>query len=213
MKILIIADQESRRYWDFYKPGMLDGIDLILSAGDLSPHYLEFLVTMGRSPLYYVHGNHDDCYEETPPGGCECIDGKVVEFKGIRILGLGGSMRYKNGKNMYTPAQMRRKILKVLPQIWKHHGFDILLTHAPAEGLNDSSDLPHKGFADFLKLMDRYRPAYFIHGHNHQNYSSGYRRKDVYHETVVINGWEYYLLEIPEKEDEGLTKKHRMTGK
>ena len=103
MKILILADKESRKIWDFYEPGMLNQYDLILSAGDLSPHYLEFVVTMGNKPLYYVHGNHDDCYEETPPGGCVCIDGRVAEFRGLRILGLGGSMRYKNGKNMYTP--------------------------------------------------------------------------------------------------------------
>ena len=46
MKILIVADHESRRLWDYFEPGMLDQYDLILSAGDLSPHYLEFLVTM-----------------------------------------------------------------------------------------------------------------------------------------------------------------------
>ena len=208
MKILIVSDHESRRYWDFYQPGMLDGYDLILSAGDLSPQYLEFLVTMGHSPLYYVHGNHDDCYEQTPPGGCDCIDGKVVEFKGVRILGLGGSMRYKNGKNMYTPKEMRRRILKALPSILKHRGFDILLTHAPAAGLNDSEDLPHRGFEDFLKLMDRFEPAYFIHGHNHRDYSSGYKREDRYGRTFVINAWESYELEVPEG-PAALQKKNR----
>ena len=199
MKILILADKESRKIWDFYEPGMLNQYDLILSAGDLSPHYLEFVVTMGNKPLYYVHGNHDDCYEETPPGGCVCIDGKVAEFQGLRILGLGGSMRYKNGKNMYTPRQMRYRVVKALPSILRHHGFDILLTHAPAEGLNDSEDLPHRGFGEFIRLMDRFRPAYFIHGHNHKEYSSGYKREDRYGDTIVINAWETYVLEIPDE--------------
>ena len=35
MKILAISDIESKAYWDFYRPGMLDEFDLILSAGDL----------------------------------------------------------------------------------------------------------------------------------------------------------------------------------
>ena len=199
MKVLIVADRESRKIWDFYQPGMLDAYDLILSAGDLSPQYLEFLVTMGNKPLYYVHGNHDDCYLQTPPGGCECVDGKVVNVMGLRILGLGGSMRYKNGVNMYTPRQMQKRILKALPSIIKNRGFDILLTHAPARGLNDSEDLPHRGFAEFLKLLDRFEPKYFIHGHNHKEYSSGFRREDTYKNTMVINAWETYELEIPDE--------------
>ena len=89
MKILAISDVESKAYWDFYRPGMLDEFDLILSAGDLDPKYLEFLVTMAKCPLYYVHGNHDGRYAETPPEGCECIEDRVVEFGGLRILGLG----------------------------------------------------------------------------------------------------------------------------
>lgn len=59
MKLLLISDLESPYLWDHYKPGRLDGIDMILSCGDLSSKYLSFLVTMGRMPLLYVHGNHD----------------------------------------------------------------------------------------------------------------------------------------------------------
>ena len=46
MKLLLIADEEAPYLWDFYQPGRLDGIDLILSCGDLKQEYLEFLVTM-----------------------------------------------------------------------------------------------------------------------------------------------------------------------
>ena len=44
MKILVVADEESKSLWDFYTPRKLKGIDLIISCGDLSPAYLEFLV-------------------------------------------------------------------------------------------------------------------------------------------------------------------------
>ena len=40
MKILAIADEESKYLWDFYEKGKLDGIDLIISCGDLDPNYL-----------------------------------------------------------------------------------------------------------------------------------------------------------------------------
>ncbi|MBP5225223.1 MAG: metallophosphoesterase, partial [Lachnospiraceae bacterium] len=60
----------------------------------------------------------------------------------------------------------------------------------------------------FLKLMDRFEPAYFIHGHNHRDYSSGYKREDRYGRTFVINAWESYELEVPEGQ-ETLQKKNR----
>ena len=185
---------------------MLDKYDLILSAGDLHPQYMSFLATMCKTEVLYVHGNHDDCYEKTPPEGCISIDGTVVNYKGLRILGLGGSMRYKDGVNMYTPKEMRKRIRKAGRAIRRNHGFDILLTHAPALGLNDSEDLPHRGFEEYLRLMERYHPRYFIHGHNHKNYSSGYKREDRYQDTIVINAYESYELDYP---DEWLGKRPR----
>ena len=46
MKILAIADEESKSLWDFFDKSKLEGIDLIISCGDLNPHYLSFLVTL-----------------------------------------------------------------------------------------------------------------------------------------------------------------------
>ena len=37
MKIMVIADEESKYLWDFFERSMLDGIDLIISCGDLDP--------------------------------------------------------------------------------------------------------------------------------------------------------------------------------
>ena len=66
MKLLLVSDEESPYFWDYYRPGRLDGIDLILAAGDLKADYLSFLVTMGRAPVLYIHGNHDktQCHED-----------------------------------------------------------------------------------------------------------------------------------------------------
>ena len=50
MRILLVADEESKYIWDHYQPGMLDDVDLILSCGDLKADYLTFLVTMSHAP-------------------------------------------------------------------------------------------------------------------------------------------------------------------
>ena len=36
MKILLLADVECKALWDFYRKEELEGIDLILSSGDLN---------------------------------------------------------------------------------------------------------------------------------------------------------------------------------
>ena len=97
MKLLLLSDVEDPYLWDYFQPGRLDEYDLILSAGDLKAEYLRFLVTMSHAPLLYVHGNHDGNYEKDPPEGCRCIEDQVVKVGGLRILGLGGSVRYNGG--------------------------------------------------------------------------------------------------------------------
>ena len=93
MKILVIADSESKYYYDYFTPEKMDQFDMILACGDLSRSYLEFLVTMANKPLIYVRGNHDDSFNENPPEGCVCADGRLIVQNGIRILGLGGTLK------------------------------------------------------------------------------------------------------------------------
>ena len=194
MKILAISDVKSDKYYEYYKPGMLDEFDLILSCGDLSPEYIEFFVTMAHCPLVYVHGNHDDSYGRDPEG-CICADDKIVEVNGLRILGLGGSYFYREGKYMYTERQMKRRVRRLWYPLKKHGGFDILLTHAPAKGLNDFDDIPHKGFECFNTLMEKYEPDYFIHGHIHRNYDFRLPQVCSKGNTTVINAYEYCIIE------------------
>ena len=47
-------------------------------------------------------------------------------------------------------------------------------------------------------LMDRYHPAYHVHGHVHQSYGWNIPRILQYGSTTVINAYERYVLEIGE---------------
>ena len=199
MKIMALADQESKAMWDYFDKSYLEGIDLILSCGDLKPQYLSFLATFTHAPVLYVHGNHDDRYDNTPPEGCICIEDTIYVHQGVRILGLGGSMRYKPGKNQYTQAQMNKRVRKLWWKLKWHRGFDILLTHSPLYQFHDGEDLPHRGFEAFTALVDRYQPAYMVHGHVHMNYGRNFPRLSQYHDTQVINAYEKYIFEINDK--------------
>lgn len=195
MRILIVSDVESDRFYEFYKPGKLDNFDLIISCGDLKVEYLEFLVTMAKCPLLYVHGNHDEGYRREPQG-CICIDDRIYYYKGLRIMGMGGSFRYRDGMYMYTEAQMKSRILRLWPSIVRHRGFDILVTHAPARHLNDFDTLPHRGFECFNFLLKKYKPRVFAHGHIHRNYGVSIPQKTQHGSTTVINAYEYCIVEI-----------------
>lgn len=191
MHILTVSDVESRYYYDFYSPGKLTGVDLILACGDLRREYLEFLVTMAGRPLLYVPGNHDEGFVNRPPEGCICIDDRIYVHNGVRFLGLGGSYRYRDGTYMYTERQMTQRIRRLWPSIQRHGGFDVLVTHAPARHLNDLDSLSHRGFDCFNRLLEKYHPAYFVHGHIHKGYGRDIPQRTICGDTTVINAYDH----------------------
>ena len=203
MRILAIADEPSEKLWGERCREALRGVDLILSAGDLPSSYLSFLTCFTAAPVIYVHGNHDDRYEQKPPEGCLCADGKILQINGVRILGLGGSYRYRpDGVNMYTEREMASRISSLRRRLRATGGFDILLAHAPIRGVGDQDTFSHRGFECFRPLLDRYHPAVMVHGHNHQSYSAFFKREREYNGIPVINAstaWEFDLPETPNR--------------
>ena len=204
MKILLLADREERKLWDDWSERTkekLSDVELILSAGDLDPDYLEFLVTMLNKPLVFVRGNHDGIYDERPPQGCIDADGRIVEVLGLRVLGLGGSIRYNPyASDMYTEEEMQKVIRSAckrsISDILKgNRGFDILLTHAPCRGYGDMDDIPHRGFECFNGLLEEYKPGLHCFGHVHQEYG---QFKRIYHHpsgTTLINACGYFIYD------------------
>ena len=196
MKLLLISDEEDKYLWDYYRPGRLDGVDLILSAGDLKASYLSFLVTMSNRPLLYVHGNPAGAYDRQPPEGCDCVDDRLMVVNGLRILGLGGCRRYNDGPYQYSERQMRLRILKLQMKIMRAGGVDIVLTHAPVAGYGDEDNITHRGFEAFLPLLDRWQPSYLVHGHVHKRYDPRQERVLQYRNTTIINANGKYYLEL-----------------
>ena len=202
MRILALADEPSSKLWGDRCREALEGIDLILSAGDLPSSYLSFLTCFTAAPVIYVYGNHDDRYAQKPPEGCLCADGKIVQCKGVRILGLGGCLRYRpDAVNMYTEKEMAGRIAALRGRLRATGGFDILLTHSPIRGVGDQEHMSHRGFECFGPLLDRYRPAVMIHGHVHQAYSAFFQRQREYHGIPVINASTSYVFDLPDTPD------------
>ncbi len=199
LKILLIADQECPALWDHYRPERVQGIDLIISCGDLKREYLEFLVTMASKPLLYVPGNHDERYAKDPPEGCENIDGCIFEFHGLRIGGLGGCKEYSSGVYQFTEKQMSKKVHRFQKAIKKAGGLDIFVSHASLTGYGDAQDRAHLGFDCFQTILDEARPQVMCHGHVHQSYGWDIPRIVDYNGIPIINAFERYVLDVPDK--------------
>lgn len=206
MKVLAISDIVIDRLYTPQLGEYFRGVELVLSCGDLPYDYLEFLVSCLNIPLLFVPGNHDPQYDEknslARADGCENIDGRVVQVKGLTIAGLGGSIRYQPERvNQYTQNEMFLRVLAILPTlIWKNlytrHQPDIIIAHSPPHGIHDDDDPAHRGFTAFGRLIRIVRPRYFLHGHTmvyKSNLVSGITQ---YNGTSIINVYPYRLIEV-----------------
>lgn len=196
MRILALADKPDELLWEHLDRKLLEGVDLVISCGDLPAEYLMFLTCFTKAPILYVHGNHDVRYEKKPPEGCICIEDKVYVHEGVRILGLGGSYRYKPGACMYTEKEMERRVRRLRFRLWRSKGFDILVSHAPARGIGDEDHFSHRGFSVFLRLMDRFQPRLLVHGHMHSEYTAHFQRERAYGKTRVINACKRTYIDL-----------------
>jgi calcineurin-like phosphoesterase family protein len=162
----------------------------VLACGDLPFDYLGHLMGALDVPLVFVPGNHDadlrgyrparnglflraGLPDEPPwPSGAVNADVRVVDAAGLRLAGLGGCRRYREGPNQYTDHQQARRARRLAAAAglrrWRDgRRIDVLLTHAPPLGVGDGTDDPHRGFAALHGLVARLRPALLLHGHVH----------------------------------------------
>ncbi|EWC61203.1 putative phosphoesterase [Actinokineospora spheciospongiae] len=193
-------------------------VDLVLAAGDLPFDYLEFLSDALDRPCVFVPGNHDadlggyvhssglwtrDGLPARYPGpeGAVNADGRVVDVAGLRIAGLGGSIRYNGGPNQWTERQMARRSRRVrrrarLRGLRDGRPVDVLLTHSPPRGCGDRDDPPHRGFACLHDAVRVLRPGLLVHGHIHPH-GEPVPDRDL-GGTRVVNTVGYRILDIPE---------------
>ena len=196
MKILTVSDIVVRELSDQFDARQFDGVELVLSCGDLPPEYLSTIREKLDAPLFYVRGNHDIRYKYTPPVGCLNIHQRRVVFNGLWLMGLEGSRWYNGGPIQYREFQMRQMIWRMLPGLWFRKGLDIVITHAPPRHVHDAEDRCHRGFDSFLKLISRFKPRYFIHGHIHAHFTDPSQRVTLVGKTRVINTFAFHLLEV-----------------
>jgi predicted phosphodiesterase len=186
-------------------------VDLVLAAGDLPFDYLDHIASMLDRPLVLVPGNHDAdlsgyryrggvCLRDGvptrwpgPPGAIDA-DGRVVDVAGLRIAGLGGSVRYNRGPNQWTQSQQTLRSWRLRARAVWGPRVDILLTHAPPRHCGDREDPAHQGFECLHTLVRALRPRLLVHGHIHPHGSPVPDRQ--LGGTTVLNVVGHRVLEL-----------------
>ncbi|WP_052573769.1 metallophosphoesterase family protein [Haloferula sp. BvORR071] len=168
MKLILIADDDSQ-------VGQLDPApcDVLISLGDLWDGTIEkAMLRYSPDRVLAVRGNHDTNAPFAP--GVASLHTTVVEHGGLRFGGFGGCWRYKpRGHHLYDQEEVIAA-LKDFPRV------DVFVSHNSPRGIHQRDDEVHQGFDAFLAYIERAKPAYFIHGHQHLNTVT------VHGETTVI---------------------------
>lgn len=224
MKILAVSDKENPQLQNSILKNMemFNDIDAIISCGDLSKNYLEFLVDSIKKELFFVEGNHPvkkisgkNCFEKIVSkvyeeesyfdyGGIN-LHSRIHIYKDYILVGFEGSMKY-NGKDFqYSEKEMSKIVNKVSFAIKKQQFLDfifrrkkkeiIVVSHAPVAQIHDQNDVCHKGFNCFRTFIEKFKPILWLHGHIHYE---GQINEQVsrLNNTFVVNAYGIHLIDI-----------------
>ena len=191
----------------------MEYIDFIVSSLNVPAFFVFGNHNLNEFHLFHKHARN-------PPSssadllGLDPVSGgaSYAGFKALRIptaergrplllVGASGSIEYNKGPAQYTDGAMRLQLLKLLPRLLLNklrygHYVDIFLTHSPPRHLQDREDPCHRGFACYRWFLEKFRPAYMVHGHIHL-YDLQEPRTMRYHQTQIINAFSHYILDIP----------------
>jgi Icc-related predicted phosphoesterase len=199
---LLAASDEPDRALEFERNReALGPIDAILGAGDLEPHWLEFLADAFHVPLAFVTGNHDrgiawDARRTrlpTPLGG-----GSLTVVAGLRVAALawpgGGDHGAVRDEGRAWSEAIRLAVRRLIDRLKGRREPLLVVSHVPPEGANDGPDPYHLGFRAYRWLLDRLQPPLWLHGH--VNTASVRTLECVVEGTTLVNVTGSVLVEL-----------------
>ncbi len=206
MEVLSISDKVVDLIYSPSCKSTFSHVDFVISCGDLPYYYVEYVLdTLGKD-MFFVRGNHASKIEysksgnRTGPRGATDLHGRVMEYKGLLMAGVEGSVRYNRGDFQYTQGEMWSHIFRLVPHLlWNRltqgKYLDIFISHAPPRGIHDKTDPAHRGINAFRWLLKTFKPRFHFHGHIHI-YDESVQVETRFESTRVINTYGYRVTNI-----------------
>ncbi|MCA9323531.1 metallophosphoesterase family protein [Candidatus Saccharibacteria bacterium] len=159
MNVLAIADRRPKI--DIKEVVQNNGIELIITLGDLTREDLLQLEQITTIPKIGVYGNHDSG-TYMPELGIWDMHLKLWDFNGLRFGGFQGCVRYKENPDAIMFSQEEASHLMAnFPKV------DVFLCHCPPRGINDEEEIAHRGFNALRDYIEREQPKVLLHGHTY----------------------------------------------
>jgi Icc-related predicted phosphoesterase len=178
MRILAIADDDS-----LIGHLALDSVELLISLGDIWDSTIARARDRYRpKQIFGVRGNHDSAAPFA--SFVRPLHLAVETHSGITFGGFDGSWKYKPRGHYLFEQQEVIDRLASFPRV------DVFVAHNSPRGWHERDSDVHQGFDGFIRYIERAKPHFFIHGHQHLSQTS--RIGD----TTVIGIFGERILEV-----------------
>jgi len=225
MKILAVSDEPSHSLETLIadKPGQYKDIDIVVSCGDLSDDYLEYVVDGINRDFYFISGNHPfevsgDYFEPQKTtfssrgvkyiAGEADLHGRIEVLGNYMLVGFGGSIWYNGEENQFTEEEMAKVVKNVerniswqrlQDKLFRRQPKDVIvISHAPIAGVHDQPDRAHRGFKCFEGFVKKISPLLWLHGHIHM-VNQHINQVSLVGSTTVVNAFGCKVLDIKSK--------------
>ena len=165
VNILFITDTHNcmTNLEDYLKKIDDSDFDICITLGDISGNDFEIIKKyILISKIYGIVGNHDSL-NSLEENGINNFNGQIIECKGIKIAGIMGSNRYKDGNYGMLSQEESIKLAQNMKSA------DILVSHDKAY-IYDRHDKVHDGLKGITDYIYKNHIPIHIHGHLHEEY-------------------------------------------
>ncbi len=210
MQILCVSDWTDPVIYSEQMKYRMSDVELVISCGDISASYLDFIMSELNTTIYFVVGNHvgkskvkKTLLGQTKLEMPDCFKNlhlKVHNYKGLLITGFQGSIWYNGGPFQYQQWEVFVKLFGIVPRLifnkLRYGRFiDIFVSHAAPYKVGDKDDSCHVGLKAFNLFIKIFKPKLFLHGHIHI-YDRNENRVRYYYDTKIVNCSGFYKVEI-----------------
>lgn len=186
IKMIVISDTHGCLKKDDFAKFVAEheDFDVCLLLGDHSIGDIDIIVQyINEEKIYALLGNHDNNYIDKFK--LKNLNGNVINIRGVKILGIQGSYKYKPDD---FPSFTQKESIEFLNEKEK---VDILVCHDSPYDFSDRSDVAHQGLFGILYYLFKNKVPYCIHGHLHTPYN-----KQMINGTKVNCYYMYNYIEL-----------------
>lgn len=197
LRVLAASDEPDPALDEAVNRKALEPIDLIVGSGDLAPDRLAFLADAFHAPLVFVRGNHDrgGPWPEPSqlPRASIGFDERTVP--GMPVLALPWPSGDREPPR-HDEGAAWRQVLRLGGRRLLHRGaVPLVVSHVPPQGAGDTpTDAYHRGFDAYRFVLDRLRPALWLHGHTNPAAQKAWQER--YRDSTIVNVTGSVLVEI-----------------